>query len=67
MLQVRDFINTAIPSMTTTAVSRIKRTDRCVRAGNAVKGAPLLAFILTLDGVSRAQNRTGLEAKRLGF
>jgi hypothetical protein len=50
--------------MTTTAGVKSKKDRPVHRAGNAVKGARFLAFILTLDGGSSEQNRAGVEAKR---
>jgi hypothetical protein len=44
-------------------VSSLKKTDECI-ALETQSRAPLLAFILTLDGGSSDQNRAGLEAKR---
>jgi hypothetical protein len=55
-----------IPCMTTTVHVKQKKTDWCIGAGTQSR-APLVAFILTLDGVSSAHNCPRLEAKRFCF
>jgi hypothetical protein len=61
MLDPRKFV---IPSMTTTAGVQCKKGAREHRRWKRSQGRLILAFILTLDGVSSAHNRAGLEAKR---